>query len=106
MRVARGVQRVEGRERGLPSFCVSCDGWSFHAWVVVEAAARGGLLRLGRDRHRPTQAVDRLEVEPDGRVRFTMRRTPEDGTAALSPIYAARGYDRRYSLACQAAGAG
>lgn len=28
--------------------------------------------------------MDRLEVEPDGRVRFTMKRTFEDGTAALS----------------------
>ncbi len=83
-RVARRVQRMGGRERELPPLCASCDGWNLHAGVVVEAEDREGLLRLGRYLLRPPLAVDRLEVEPDGRVRFTMKRTFEDGTAALS----------------------
>ena len=83
-RVARRVQRIGGRERELPPLCASCDGWNLHAGVVVEAEDREGLLRLGRYLLRPPLAVDRLEVEPDGRVRFSMKRTFEDGTAALS----------------------
>jgi hypothetical protein len=46
-RVARRVPRLGGKQRDLPPLCASCDGWNLH---------------------------DGVEVEPDGRVRFTMKR--------------------------------
>lgn len=69
----------------IVEIATACEaGLARHGHGRQEEEDRDGLLRLGRTLLRPPLAVDRLEAEADGRVRFTMKRTFEDGSAAPS----------------------
>jgi len=58
-------------------------GFSLHADRAVHENDRDGLERLCRYGLRPPLALDRLHPEPDGRLRYVMKRTFSDGTRAL-----------------------
>ena len=67
---------------------VDVDGFNIHAARTVHEHDRNGLLRLARYIARPPIANERLHIEPDGRLRYDMKRTWSDGTSAivLSPL--------------------
>jgi len=58
-------------------------GFNVHAKVVVDGRDRPRLERIVRYLARPPIAQDRLELTPDGRVRYTMKKAWRDGTHAL-----------------------
>ncbi len=55
-------------------------GFNLHARVAVKAHDRAGLERLCRYLARPPIATDRLELRPDGRVRYWFERAWRNGT--------------------------
>jgi hypothetical protein len=68
--------------------CAEVDGFSLHADVCVPARDRSQLERLCRYVARPAIASERLELLPDGRVRYRFKRVWRDGSVAveLDPI--------------------
>lgn len=66
--------------------CAKLDGFSLHAARTVEAHDRAGLERLCRAGLRAPFSLDRLSIDPDGRVRHRLHRpwpTPDGKTAIL-----------------------
>jgi hypothetical protein len=63
--------------------CVSVDGWSLEAGVRIRKGDREGLERLCRYVTRPPLSQERLELLPDGRVRYGFRRPRPDGSTHL-----------------------
>ena len=63
--------------------CADVDGFSLHADVCVPARDRAQLERLCRYVARPAIASERLELLPDGRVRYRFKRTWRDGSVAV-----------------------
>jgi hypothetical protein len=62
-----------------PRLCARIDGFSLHAGTAIHENDRAGLERLLRYAGRPPLALERLSLDPDGRVRYTMKRTFRDG---------------------------
>ena len=58
-------------------------GFNVHAKVAVEAGDEERLERLCRYLARPPIAQERLEVVPDGRPLYSMKKSWKDGTHAL-----------------------
>jgi hypothetical protein len=77
VRVGRGT-RAEPFVKG--PLCADCDGFSLHAGVRVEAGDRQRLEHLCRYAGRPAIAASRLELLPDGRVSYALKRRWKDGT--------------------------
>ncbi len=63
--------------------CGDVDGFSWHADVGVPARDRAKLERLCRYVARPAIASERLELLPDGRVRYRFKRAWQDGSVAV-----------------------
>jgi len=57
-----------------PQGCASAEGFSLHANVTVPAHDRQALLRVIRYAARQPFALERLELGPDGMVRYHLRR--------------------------------
>ena len=78
-----------GRRRDVESTrvakrrCADVDGFSLHADVCVPARDRAQLERLCRYVARPAIASERLELLPDGRVRYRFKRVWRDGSVAV-----------------------
>jgi len=68
--------------------CAKVDGFSLHAARTVEAVDREGLERLCRYGLRSPLSLERLSVDPDGQVRYQLRRPWFDGRTeiVLDPI--------------------
>ena len=66
----------------------SAGGFNIHAGVALQADDRPGLERLCRYIARPPIATERLELTPDGNVRYHFRRLWRNGTAYVdySPL--------------------
>ncbi len=84
------VERI-GRRRGddRPLFmpgelCCDIERFSLHAKVLIDATDREGLERLCRYIARPPIKVERLSLDPDGRVIYALRRRWRDGTSAIA----------------------
>jgi len=77
----RGRAHAEAPMRGRR--CANVDGFSLHADVCVPARDRVPLERLCRYVARPAIASERLELLPDGRVRYRFKRTWRDGSVAV-----------------------
>ena len=60
--------------------CADCDGFSLHAGVRVAAGDRKRLEHLARYAGRPAIAGSRLELLPDGRVSYALKRRWKNGT--------------------------
>ena len=58
-------------------------GFNVHAQVAVPARDRAKLERLCRYVCRPPIAQDRLEEQPSGKLRYTLKKPWKDGTVAL-----------------------
>jgi hypothetical protein len=56
------------------TLCARLAGFSLHAARTVDAEDRAGLERLCRYGLRPPFAADRLSIDPDGRVRYRLRK--------------------------------
>ena len=63
--------------------CAAFDGFSLQAGVRIRKGDREGLERLCRYVLRPPFSQERLELLPDGRVRYGLRRERPDGTSHL-----------------------
>jgi hypothetical protein len=63
--------------------CADVEGFSLHADVCVPANDRAQLERLCRYVARPAIASERLELLPDGRVRYNFKRVWRDGSLAV-----------------------
>jgi hypothetical protein len=74
-------------EAGKP-LCAKVDGFSLHAARRVEAADREGLERLCRYGLRSPLSLERLALDPDGQVRYRLRKPWIDGRTeiVLEPI--------------------
>ncbi len=68
--------------------CAASDGFSLEAGVRIRKGDREGLERLCRYVARPPISQERLELLPDGRVRYGLRRPRPDGSThlILSPL--------------------
>jgi hypothetical protein len=80
---AERVQQLGGRTFELPPRCAAFEGYNLHGNVCIGTRDRRGLERLCRYVLRPPLGQERLSREPDGRVRWTLRRPWSDGTTAL-----------------------
>jgi hypothetical protein len=80
---AKRVQRLGGREFKLPPRCASFHGYNLHGNTVVAAKRRDELERLCRYVLRPPFSKERLEMRPDGHVRYTLKRAWSNGTTQL-----------------------
>jgi len=78
--VLPGLARDEGRGTHEAS---GAAGFDLHIGPVVRADERGRLERLCRYLLRPPLASERLEVLPDGRVKYSLRHAWRDGTTAV-----------------------
>jgi len=58
-------------------------GFNVHAQVAIPARDRAKLERLCRYVCRPPIAQDRLEEQPNGKLRYTLKKPWKDGTVAL-----------------------
>jgi hypothetical protein len=76
----------EAARAGEPAADVA--GFNIHAKVVVDGRDRARLERVCRYLGRPPIAKERLQLLPDGRVRYLMKKPWRDGTRAivLSPL--------------------
>jgi hypothetical protein len=76
----------EAARAGEPAADVA--GFNVHAKVVVDGRDRARLERVCRYLGRPPIAKERLDLLPDGRIRYTMKKPWRDGTRAivLSPL--------------------
>jgi hypothetical protein len=101
---ARGLDIMDGRAgrptqrlrdvppvlptHGKPLPLAEVRGFDIHAARTVHVNDRAGIERLVRYIARPPIASERLHVEPDGRVRYDMKRTWADGTTSvrLAPL--------------------
>jgi hypothetical protein len=63
--------------------CASVDGYSIHAQTSVGSKSREELERLCRYGLRPAFAMNRLELLPDGRIRYRLRKRWKDGSTHL-----------------------
>jgi hypothetical protein len=74
-------------ETGKP-LCAKVDGFSLHAARTVEAKDREGLERLCRYGLRSPLSLERLALDPDGKVRYQLRKPWIDGRTeiVLDPI--------------------
>jgi len=63
--------------------CAEADGFTLHANVRVHGRKRKQLERLCRYMARPAIASKRLELLPDGRVRYRLRHVFHDGTRSI-----------------------
>jgi hypothetical protein len=79
VRVGRGT-RAEPFVKG--PLCADCDGFSLHAGVRVEAGDRQRLEHLCRYAGRPAIAASRLELLPDGRVSYALKRRWKEDCAS------------------------
>lgn len=75
----RDVEPVSVRKRR----CAEVSGFSLHADVCVPANDRAQLERLCRYAARPAIASERLELLPDGRLRYNFKRVWKDGSLAV-----------------------
>ena len=66
-----------------PRLVYDADGFSLHAATRVEAANRDRLESLIRYVARPALSLGRLEVEDDGKVKWSLKRPWKDGTRAF-----------------------
>ena len=73
------VERVHIAKRR----CAELEGFSLHADVCVPARDRAQLERLCRYVARPAIASERLELLPDGRLRYRFKRPWRDGSVAV-----------------------
>jgi hypothetical protein len=73
-------ERTTARSTGLVA---EVRGVNIHAQTAIDGRDRKRLERLCRYIARPPIAQDRLEQMPDGRLRYTMKKTWSDGTHAL-----------------------
>jgi hypothetical protein len=74
------VPRALGYEKPL---CASLDGFPLHAATKASALDVVGREALLRDVLRPPLAQERLERQPDGLLRSTLKRAYNDGTLAV-----------------------
>ena len=64
--------------------CCDIEHFSLHAKVLIEATDREALERLCRYIARPPIKVERLSLDPAGRVIYALRRHWRDGTSAIA----------------------
>lgn len=78
---------LEAPEAGKP-LCAKVDGFTLHAARRVEAADREGLERLCRYGLRSPISLGRLSLDPEGQVRYQLRRPWADGRTevVLEPL--------------------
>lgn len=82
--LTRRVRQRDRRPHFLPGeLCCDLEGFSLHAKVAIEGHDRAGLERLCRTIARPAIAIERLSIDPDGRVVYRLRRPWSDGTSAI-----------------------
>ena len=88
-RLGDRVEPVEAEEGGTgtdsepPGRCVREGGMSLHADVTVPARDRRRLERLAKYIMRPPICLDRLEVQPDGRLSYKLKTQWRDGTTHI-----------------------
>ena len=83
-RRAARVPPISCPERSLPPRCARKDGFSLHAGSAVHANDHLGLERLARYSLRPPLALGRLTQDPDGTLRYEMKRRLVDGRKVLT----------------------
>src|SRR6185369_13068418 len=80
----RGLSPLEPRALGYDKpLCASIDGFTLHAATKAGALDVVGREALLRYVLRPPLAQERLERQPDGLVRITLKRAYNDGTIAV-----------------------
>jgi Putative transposase len=84
-RVTRTGDRIDPETMGAlaSSRCASVAGFSLHANVAVHAGDRQRLERLLRYCARPAIAMERLELLPEGRIRYQLKRAWRDGSTHI-----------------------
>ena len=60
------------------------EGFTLHAGVTIDALDRPGLERLCRYIARPAVAQDRVAIQPNGDIAYTLKSPWRDGTTALT----------------------
>ncbi|MFH1529958.1 MAG: transposase [Pseudomonadota bacterium] len=87
-----GPRLLPGMEASAPetgkALCAKVGGFSLHVARTVEASDRAGLERLCRYGLRSPLSLERLSVDPDGQVRYRLRKLWIDGRTEifLDPI--------------------
>ena len=82
-RVDAGEPEEGGADAEAPERCVREGGMSLHADVSVPAHDRRRLERLACYLLRPPICLDRLEVQPDGRLSYKLKTQWRDGTTHI-----------------------
>lgn len=73
----------EDGETGSPRWCAEADGFGLHAGTALPAYDREGIEHLLRYMCRPPVALDRLELLPDGRLLYRLKKRWRDGTDSV-----------------------